>query len=331
MTSQINPMMSYAELTLPLPAAKEVWHAKTAQEWKRAYMEREAGQAKRAPSVGDLMYDLSLLAGNRHRVDVQLSVSIYLHAFWALIMEYRLLCSACRSRSYARSAVGDATMLLTTRHQRLVQDLQNFQAMTADWTEVTAQERLVQKLIMMNLYVSLDDLQLFAGKEEEDQARRIYPVLQQWVESPDSRSAVCYAGQVLRFAKRFPTGYLKDFYAVAVHHAALALWTYGVVTRASRRQTMTSHSETVYLNEQESMAMQRYMSLGQGRPAIRGSRTKDGALEASIEDPRGCMEVAHEVLHSNLPSDQNATPAIVENLCVLIRQLGNAAWAVGLS
>ncbi|KAM5351599.1 hypothetical protein ACJ41O_004322 [Fusarium nematophilum] len=331
MTALTNPVMSYAELTLPLPASKRLWYAKTAAEWKSIYLELEAGQTKRAPSVGDLLYDMNLFAANRHRVDVQLSAAIYLHAFWATILEYRSLCSACRTRSYARTGLGAPSALLSSRHQQLVQDLQNFQSVTADWPEISAKERLVLNLLMMNLHVSMDDLQLFSGKEGEDQARRIYPVLQQWAESPDSRSAMWCAGQVLRFAKLFPAGHLKNFHAVGVHHAALALWTYGVITRASRRQAMPSQQEAIYLDDPESMALQRYISLGQGKPLIRGPGGRDGVTaEASIEDPRAGMEIAYEVLKANFAGGQNAAPAIVENLCLLVRQLGGAAWAVGL-
>ncbi|KAF5008273.1 hypothetical protein FDECE_5437 [Fusarium decemcellulare] len=326
MTALTNPVMSYAELTLPLPASKDLWYAKTAKEWKAIYLEREAGQTKRAPSVGDLFYNLNLLAANRHRIDVKLSAAVYLHAFWALVLEYRSLCSSCRTRSYTAGAIGGYGSLLSSRQQQLVQDLQAFQAMTADWPEVSAQERLGLNLLMMHLHVSLDDLQLFAGKEGEDQARRIYPVLQQWAETPDSRSAVWYAGQVLRFAKLFPPGHLKNFYAVGVHHSALALWAYGVVTRASRRQAMPAQQETLYLDDAESMALQNYISMGQARAVVRGPNSRDGVLEAAIEDPKTSMEAAHDVLKSNF---QNP-PAIVENLCVLIKQLGSAAWAVGL-
>ncbi|KAM6526720.1 hypothetical protein FSOLCH5_002809 [Fusarium solani] len=330
MTALTNPVMSYAELTLPLPAAKELWYAKTAKEWKGLYLEREAGQTKRAPSVGDLLYDVNLLPTNRHRVDVQFSTAIYLHAFWALILEFRCLSSACRTRTYTTSAIGGYGSLLGSRHQQLVQDLQAFQSTTATWPEISAQERLVLNQLMMNLHVSLDDLQLFAGKEGEDQARRVYPVLQKWTETTDSRAAVSCAGQVLRFAKLFPAGHLKNFYAVGVHHAALALWTYGVVTRASRRQNATSPLEKVYLDDPESIVMQRFITLGQGRPIIRGPGGREGASEAAIEDPKTSMEAAYEVLRTNFSNGQTTAPAIVENLCVLIRQLGNAAWAVGL-
>lgn len=330
MTSLTNMAMSYSELTLPLPESRELWFAKSAKEWKTLYLQKTSGQVKRGPSVGDLIHDINLLTANRHRLDVQFSTSVLLHAFWALILEYRQLGAVHRSRSYTANTGGTQQALLSSRHQELVKDLQTFQIVTAEWSDISAQERLLLNLLMMNLHVSLDDLQLFAGKEGEDQARRIYPVLQNWVESTDARLAICCAGQVIRYAKLFPSGHLKDFYAIAVHHAALALWTYGVVARANRRELGVAHHELILLDDADSMILQRFISFGQGRPVVRGPSTHDGVSEASVEDPRACVEIAQDVLKANFTDGQEGAPPIVENLCGLIRQLGNAAWAVGL-
>jgi hypothetical protein len=333
MTTLTNPSMSYSELTLPLPEARELWFAKSAQEWKILFMDRAAGQSKRPPSVGDLFRDASLLSANYRRLDVQFAISIYLHGFWSLILEYRQLSAVHRSRSYS-NPTGNPNVVLTSRHQELCKDLQSFQLITSDWNEAlfSAQEKLVLNLLMLNLHVSLDDLQLFSGKEGEDQARRMYPILQQWSESPEARQALWHAGQVLRLAKQFPQGHLKDFYAVGVHHAALAFWTYGVITKAARRLPMTAQYgyEPIYLDGIDSPPVRRFIGLGQGRPTIRGPASQDGAAEATLEDPRACMEVAQEVLRANFAGTPESLPPIVENLCHLIKQLGNAAWAVGL-
>ncbi|KAJ4268432.1 hypothetical protein NW762_002495 [Fusarium torreyae] len=330
MTALTNPVMSYAELTLPLPASKELWYAKTAKDWKHAYLRREAGHVKRAPSVGDLFRDLNLLAENRHRMDMQFSSAIYLQAFWLLILEYRNLCSSLKVRSYTQDVFGGSGSLLDARRQQLLQDLQTFKTTTMNWPEITAQERLLLNQLLMALHVSMDDLQLFAGKEGDEQAHRAFPVLQQWIESVDSRAAIWHAGQILRFAKLFPSAQLKNFYAVGVHHAALALWTYGVITRAGGRQDMPSQHEKIYIDGPESMSVQRYITLGQGIPVVRGPSGRNGGPEASIENPKGSMEAAYEILQANFGGGNNMAPAIVENLCVLIRQLGNVAWAVGL-
>ncbi|KAM0481349.1 hypothetical protein ACHAPX_003453 [Trichoderma viride] len=222
------------------------------------------------------------------------------------------------------------------RRQELLRDLQSFQFSSSDLPGVTPQEHVVLNLLMMHLYVSLDDLQIFSGKQGEEEARRMYPILQQWTANPESWFAVWCAGQILRHAKLFPLGQLKDFYAIAVHHAALALWTYGVVARASQQQDMASQYgyEPMYLDEGNATSIQHFLSFGQGIPLIQGpavgSNSGTAPGEASVYDPRACMDTVQEILQTNFRRPQDALPPLVENLCQLIKQLGNAAWAVGL-
>ncbi|PNY28033.1 Early growth response protein 3 [Tolypocladium capitatum] len=330
MTTLTNPCMSYSELTLPLPESMELWFARNAVEWKARYLERNGGQNRRLPSVGDLFHDVHLLTQNHMRLDVQYSISIFLHGFWALVLEYRQLSSVHRTRSYANSLGGNPISLLGSRHQELVKDLQSFQLIASGWQDMSAREHLLLNILMMNLHVSLDDMQLFSGKEGEDQARRVYPVLQQWATSSESRSAVWCAAQTLRYARFFPPDHLKDFYSVAVHHAALTLWTYGVVVRANRRQPAPTPypAEPVYLDGTDSIAIQRFISLDQGLPLIKGVG-RGGEADASLLDPRACMAVSQDILRSNFTRGQELPP-LVENLCHILSQLGDAAWAVGL-
>lgn len=333
MATLTNSAISYAELTLPLPESRELWLARNPAEWKAEYLQRHGGQGRTFLSLGDLLHDIHMLPGHSQQVDFQFSVSVYLHGFWALILEYRKLSAVCRPRSYTGSMGGSQNLLLSSRQQELVKELQSLQLMAQEWQDMTAQEYLLLNLLIMNLHISLDDLELFAGKEGEDQARRIYPVLQQWASSSEARSAIWYAGQVLRYAKAFPPGHLKDFYAAAVHHAALTLWAYGVITKANRRHTPLPSqypSENIYLDGSETVLIQRFRGFGQGQPAIRGPMVKDAVSESGLEDPRGCMEIAQQVLRSNFKNGADSLPTMVENLCIVMRQLGDAAWAVNL-
>ncbi|KAI1340408.1 hypothetical protein F5Y15DRAFT_415298 [Xylariaceae sp. FL0016] len=333
MTTLSNPTMSYAELTLPLPESKELWFARSAVEWKQQYLHRSAGQSKRPPCLGDLLRDINLLTINHRRLDAQYTITVYLHAFWNLIFEWRQLSSVHRSNIFENNYTVGPNIILNSRHQELCKALSSFQVVTADWhAALSAQETLLLNLILLNLHVSLDDLQLFAGKEGEDQARRVYPVLQQWSESSEARQAICHAGQIIRQAKMFPPGHLKDFYAVGVHHAALALWTYGVVTKAARTQSPAlGAQETLYIDGIDSNEVQRFIEYGQGRPTIRGVRAENGqGSETALEDPKSCMEIAQEILRINFGKGHEMLPPIVENLCHLIKQLGGAAWQAGL-
>jgi hypothetical protein len=262
MSTLTNQAISYAELTLPLPEPRELWQARTASEWKAEYLQRNMGQNRPAPSMGDLFHDVHALAGSSQQVDIQFSVSIYLHGYWALIMEYRKLSAVHRSRSYSGRMGGNQNLLLGSQHQELVKELQSFQLIAHEWPDMTSQEHVLLNLLIMNLHVSLDDLQLFAGKEGEEQARRIYPVLQQWASSSEARSAIWCAGQVFRYAKTFAPGQLTDFYAVAVQHAALAMWAYGVITKANHRPPPLPsqfQSEPVWLDGSEGMSTQRWL------------------------------------------------------------------------
>jgi hypothetical protein len=90
---------------------------------------------------------------------------------------------------------------------------------------------------MMSLHVALDDIQLFAGRAGEDEARRIYPQVRAWTQDAESRKAVWHAGQVFCHAKRFEKTRLRDFYAVAMYHATLVLWVWGMVTSGTSRQS----------------------------------------------------------------------------------------------
>jgi hypothetical protein len=336
MTQFCNPIMSYAELTLPLPCSKELWFARTKEEFKMRYLECRAGEGKRPPSLGDLLRDVNLLSQNHQRLDVQFAISIYLHGFWSLIWEYRQLNAVYRSTAHAPGFSRNPNILLESRHQELCKLLESFQLVTQDWHEMlSAQESMVLHLLLMNLHVSLDDLQLFSGKEGEEQARRIYPTLQRWSAGPAARRSLWHAGQILRQAKQFPPGHLKDFYAIAVAHGALCLWTYGVVTKSTRRGNLTKPLayEIVYLDGDDSTQTQRYISFDQGRAVIRGPKKRNQATlptESSLEDPRSCMECAQAILRANFVDDHDAIPPISENLVHLLKQLGHAAWTVGL-
>jgi hypothetical protein len=80
-TTMVNPVISYAELTLSLPCPKQVWMAKTAKEWKAAYLNgiNKAQSSENALSFQDVLRDLSCLTANQNRVDLQFSALIYLH------------------------------------------------------------------------------------------------------------------------------------------------------------------------------------------------------------------------------------------------------------
>ncbi len=392
MTQLNNPSMSYAELTLPLPYPKELWFARTAEEFKIRYLQSGVADGNRLPCLGDLFRDINILAANHHRLDTQLAISIYLHGFWSLVWEYRQLASIHAPSPTSPNHASNMAMLLTTRHADLVAQLKTFRLLTHDQHHphqqpkppttplaLSTQESLLLHLLFLNLHAALPDLQLFSGKEGEDRARRAYPALQRWAASAESRVALWHAAQVFRIGRLFPRGHLKDFWSVAVCHAGLCIWAWGVVSAAGRRgatggaagvgmgmqgQHHAPHQaqqhqhqqmggqhqhqgQVVYLDGEETPAVQAWVGYGQGRPAIRGFDTTPTPTSASasgggqgsgrgvmvdcaVENPRACMEVAQELLRANFVGVWESLPPLSENIIVVLKQLEKAAWAVGM-
>ena len=100
------------------------------------------------------------------------------------------------------------------------------------------------EMFALALHVDLNQLQSFAGKAGEEEARRASAhFLHQdgernggasgggggWVRSEDARYAVWHAGQVFRRARELPPTGLRGFNAMAVYFASLTLWVYGLL------------------------------------------------------------------------------------------------------
>ncbi len=203
------------------------------------------------------------------------------------------------------------------------------------------QAKLMLELLLMHLHMSFDELQLFAGKEGEEEARRVYPALQQWVSSREARQAVWHAGQIIHAAKQLPSHELREFYAIAVYHASLAFWAYGVLSMPARHEARASNTnregnELVWLDGDETPATKKFLALQRGVPCFSGGgsgRMGNGRGEdaSKLSDPSRVMRVISTILrgcNGGVEDDAAVPPPLVENLSLLMRELGNAARAV---
>ncbi|KAL4914077.1 hypothetical protein BDW62DRAFT_213698 [Aspergillus aurantiobrunneus] len=314
----INPLISYAELELPLPMIRPLWEAKSAMEWRDICLATATPGPERLPSLVDTLRDMSLWQGP---IDYQLSGFAILHGLSALINEYHHLKFVSQGNSKHWNA-----LVINSRQQELSQVLQHFRMISHEWANMPGPEiSLVYEMISMFLFMSLEDLQLFAGKEDKQEARRVYHSALEWINSVDSRQAVWHAGQVIRAAKAMPPGSLTGFLAVGVYYASLAFWSYSVVSKA-RDSKMTATADSlvrdrypmVFLDGEETTEVQKFISLGRGCPALQGFHGP-----AVVADPGRVMDVAQGLLRADVPHD--ALPPLVQGLCQLMNDLGNAA------
>ncbi|PYH96515.1 hypothetical protein BO71DRAFT_471399 [Aspergillus ellipticus CBS 707.79] len=316
----VNPIISYAELELPLPSIRALWDAKSASAWRDIYLTLGLRGTERQPSLVDAMRDMSRL---QRGVDMQMAGFVLLHGFSAMVNEYH------RFNFISRGSPKHWNALVTnSRHQELSQALQHFRIVCYEWSDIPRSEVfLVYEMISMFLYMSLEDLQLFAGKEDKREARRVYHSALEWINSIDSRRAVWHAGQVIRAAKATPAGSLTGFLAVGVYYASLAFWSYSVVLKAKNAKAsgethtpgrgLQNRGPTVFLDGEETTDVQKFISLGCGCPALQGHQGP-----AFLSDPGQTMDLARGLLRADASPD--VLPPLVQGLCQLMGDLGNA-------
>ncbi|KAI9732762.1 MAG: hypothetical protein M1834_003700 [Cirrosporium novae-zelandiae] len=322
MSLQVGPLISYAEMNLPLPEVQDLWQAQNAAQWKAVYLSKSTVAGLKLPSLVECIRDISTLSAAQEHLDMQLSSLAILHAFSHLIWEHRQLSSVSRGQpSHWNSLV------LNSRHQEILQVLHHFRMEASEWEYGPAPEvALILELLFMHLHMSFDELQLFAGKENREEARGAYFSAKQWIQSHASRQAIWHAGQIVRAAKCFQAHHLRGFYAISLYHAGLALWSYGVVWKAQEMESAsknptTPNSPSIWLDEAETPELQRFVMLRRGLPRLQRS-----ANPASLDDPVSVMNIVHEILRSNC-GDETPPPPLVDSLSQLVRDLGNAAKA----
>ncbi|KAI9825939.1 MAG: hypothetical protein M1819_000458 [Sarea resinae] len=333
----VNPLISYAELALQLPDSRDLWDAEDATRWKGLYLSKMRNNDEKSLSAVDCIHDLSYLGAYHERIDLPLSTMIVLHSLWGLIWEYRQLNSILKSQPSVWNG-----LVLDSRYQELCQVVKNSRLSYSAWSEHHQRPEIDMflELLLMHLDMSFDDIQLFAGKEDREEAWRVIPSLRQWVSSPRSLRAIWHAGQLVRAANLFPAKALRDFYSICVYQASLAFWAYCVLSRSTKeksgdegdgngcRMTATD-SPYIYLDGPDSPDVQRFIAQQHGTPSLSGlpcdERVTDGARLPSVplDDSPKVIEMLCTILRRNCGDEP--VPPLVGNLIDLMQDLGAAA------
>nr|POE87365.1 zinc finger protein klf1 [Quercus suber] len=312
-----SPLISYAELYLPLPESEALWHAPSAEQWKATYMRSSAPRWERQPSLVDCIQDLDILATKDIGLDQRQASMAVLGAAWRMIWEYRQLDSSMKDYT---SQWCNSNLLMSARHSELTKLLQCFRLSSVEDAKVT----LILELLLMHLHISIDDIHLFAGVEGGDEARRVYPALVQWTRTTTARQALWHAGQVIRAARTLRQGLICDFAAIACYQASLAFWCYGIITRAGDDAHMSSSQITAWLDSTDDKGVQRWIISGEGDAAIHAwvesSPRKSWALVGSPDEAVTAVVTTMRRNHNEARS-----PPLVDNLINIMEGLRKAA------
>ncbi|KIW99953.1 uncharacterized protein Z518_10881 [Rhinocladiella mackenziei CBS 650.93] len=339
-----QPLISYSELSADLPYSRDLWLAKTAGDWKSLYLAKRDQIDDRLPSIRHCIDDTSVIFRFGHVVDVQMTLALVLSSIWALIWQYRQMKETLNVNNKGDSRINGMTA--NSLYQETTRLIQHLRLNATEWEgSMTPPSTLLRELCLMHLHVSLEDVQLLAGKEGEEEARKVFPLLKVWAESAESRQALFHAGQILRAAKQYPNGMLREASAVAVYHASLAFWAYAVLGKAvtatesplsnfasqptpSPDDKIAGH---VRLDGEDGPELQRFLVLGRGVPSIRRyleGEKSNGKPDVPLTDPVATMAAITDLLRKKNWGDERSCPPLVTNLNKLMKSLGGAAAAV---
>ncbi|KAK1596862.1 uncharacterized protein LY79DRAFT_33894 [Colletotrichum navitas] len=330
-----NPLMSYTELNFGLPASRDLWRARSAEQWRSLYLAKTSAAPDRIiPRVSEVMHCTEILDEFEQLVDTELCYMALLHGYWGQISAYR---EAIKFYADGISSKRNAThrLWLKTQYQELYRDLSDFSTMILTSKRPTAQLAVMSEVLMMLIHVSPDVLQTFAGKAGEDEARRISSKLEEsWMKTPEARHAIWHAGQIFHHARQLPPASLREFNAIAVYFACLTLWAYGLLSCPSPGQAEgqeagngiggKSNSAYILMDSEENRETRAFLQFDRGVPGLTLNGNPTDGVE-SLSNPSMVLSIGRDIFRNNFPIVSEPLPPLVESLKRLLQDLSSGA------
>ncbi|MCJ1446142.1 MAG: hypothetical protein MMC23_006647 [Stictis urceolatum] len=312
--------MSYAEAYLPLPCHAALWQANSPEAWQQLYTSRPDLNSP-PQSVADLLRNTQQYTIASPSFDKVMVTSAVLSAAWGFVGEYRQ--QAIVSKNVPMSW-NPGSLVHSSRQSEFKILLDRLRPGCPD----DASLNIYHEVLGLHLHVSLEDIKILAGTEGLDEARGAYARLREFSKTPAARDALWHAGQIVRFARRIR--HIRAFEAIAVYHAALTMWAHGVVTSIDAKTRSgfvpppNTEDDFVLLDGDDLEAMERFISLYRGQPAI-SCGPRGGIAELA---KLGTVMEALVAVFVRTHKGTELKPALVVNLIRLVREMKNAAREV---
>jgi hypothetical protein len=334
MASTAASHISSSELSLPLPESKKLWLAQSATDWKEIYLWLHSEQLDRVPpSVLDCVVDPAKTMNLPGIYDYEFVHLVQVYSISALVREFKQSQSifSLREANLSRETV----IADEIQEKRLMHILDTVRI---DHEKSESSQcgvwSMVRELASMHLHTFCDQIEVMAGREGPGEVATAYPILYTWFHSQSSRQAVWHAGQVLRNLRSVAPSNLHVFHAVACYHASLCLWIYGIFSKLEIDDThpptkaSNARSGTILLDGEETLGTQRWIVSKLGVPVIsKNPLSADKSHETDcnripLDLTKECMDILIEVIQDKFHSNSRLVPLLVQNICHLMRAIG---------
>ncbi|KAL5115151.1 hypothetical protein ACEQ8H_006987 [Pleosporales sp. CAS-2024a] len=340
MVNHRKPLLSYAELSLPLPASDSLWLAPTAPAWRARCL--EASLPNMRPSMRSILQEVVPISCLPASVDLRIARTAFIHGQASQIWEHMQQAVLLHEMSDP-----SAQLWSRTRQQRLHQSLLNIEVPLHSSSALIC---VFQNFLHMYLHVDLDLVTRFAGRSGEEAAHCAYIALQSWFKTRDARTAIAYAGQVLHAARSIPPYQNRGQDSFIIYHSTIVLWTYSMMISDHARKTGVntptqqpacdtngSSRNLVFLDTNRSTnqaVVDNFISTNTGLPCLQilpnlasaqGSEETEpmGGEICNLNCPWQVMRAGVALLDGSHPDvDRDTGPPLLRALCGLMEELG---------
>ncbi|KAL2844813.1 hypothetical protein BJY01DRAFT_263779 [Aspergillus pseudoustus] len=291
-----SPLISYAELSLPLPASPALWNAPTAERWRDLFclQQSQSQSGSHTPSLTECVMNMDLLDNQRNEIDMTLSCTGVVQAIWGLAWD---------GSANAPPRAWSASLLMASRYQQLTEMLDYFGIAYRNES---------------SLY--WNKIQLLATTlEQPERGTQMPPAIQAWSASRDGRLSVWHAAQIVCEVRVSRPQCIRAFPAVALYQATLALWAYGVGVATHNAPETSTTQEPVRLDGVEDEHIRRFISFGRGRPMLRGELTNSDFV--NLWDPTAVLNMSIRLMRDNHSAADALPPPLVESLVHAMQKL----------
>lgn len=284
----INILFPYSELETPLPTAKRLWEAESATKWQEI-LQHDLELRERQPLSLSAMLRRRPCMSSEHKssADMTCTALAFLAGVWALVQEYQQMSTVMPLVQSFNDFV------LNSRYSELNTTLEHFKNELADLDDIRPEVLIIQEFIGLHLDVAFYELSNYAGIGTEEEARRAVSYVQKWFESPQSRSAVWHAGQIFRATRLLSSSSLTDIYVIALYHAAMTLWVWGVLFRA--QETSINATQRLALDGDECPAVSRFLKASRMLPGLTGN----SGQFLSLDNLPAAPDLANDIIMAN--------------------------------
>lgn len=333
----VNPIISYAEVQMPIPDSAALWSATTVGQWKTGFLSSRTSNDSNCQrfTTGDLIDDPNILNRHAQTMDRDVGCSAVLSLGWMLTWEYTRMVSFQKVQPRQFNSL--ITKLRLDELRKLLSSLAVGLASVKETSSSILPPRL--ELLHLHLHMPLEDIQTFAGMQGAHQARAVYPSVREWAQGKSARRAVYHAAQIIRASRGLPDTFIQGSEAIIIYYASLALWVYGLLVEKQKQPSssgdnggsMTASCENhVCLDAaEESIALQRFIEFGVGNPCIQRSN-QDAQAELGhdrrlvyLDCPDAILEAIINVVRCNFQDMEMAH--LTQKLIQLMEELRKAA------